>query len=127
MTTTITQRWYALINPDDEIIREEFSIDPTVETKPGYRWIPIEVESPPKYDQNTSVSEGPNLRLETDKVVKYWTIREKTAMEIQNEVDSKINSIDPMILKIMHQQHKMITSNNEITFDEYKVYLRSLV
>lgn len=118
--------WYALVSPENDIDQESNAVDPTVDTKPGWRWLPIITEEPPSYNPSVSFCEGPEFRVETDQVVKYWNIRPKTDLEINNDKIQKVNLIDPVVLSALLDVYNT-ANNTTLTLEDYKVHLRSVV
>lgn len=80
---------YALCGPSGEITvyGTSANIDPTVQTKPGWRWLPVEVTNP-SFNSATQVKEGPVVTVLADKVTRVWTVRAKTAQELADDVDA---------------------------------------
>jgi hypothetical protein len=123
----MTNGWYALVGPDDVINREETNIDPTVPTKAGWRWLPVETDPPQTYNTKTQAAEGPYHRVESSRVVKYWVIREKNEHEQNNELLQKVNSIDPTVFAVLFDFYKSITNNSSVTNEEFKAYIKALL
>lgn len=123
----MTNEWFSLVGPDDVINREETNIDPTVPTKAGWRWLPVITEPQPSYNTKNQASEGPYHRVESDRVVKYWVIRDKNDHEQNNELLQKVNSIDPTIFVILFEFYKIVTNNSSATVEEFKAYIKDLL
>lgn len=128
--------WYALVNPDNGIDMESNSISPDVSTKPGWRWLSIVDELPTPHDPLLQICEGPFKRIEIDKVVKYWTIRDKTAYEINQEKDQKLADVErPTLIMSLDQENRIRALEaaasgqtfTPLTMDEYKEYVKGLL
>lgn len=121
---------YALVDLNNIVDRIEGNIDPNVSTKTGWRWLKlIEIERPP-YNPDIQIAEGPVLQVFEDHVDRYWTIRDKTIFEIQAEKIQNINNIDKIILFCLHDlenKYRNIKGQPNITLDEYKQYLISIL
>lgn len=98
---------YAFVGPTDTIAQRATDIDSTVQTKPGWRWIPIETTKP-AYDPVTQVREGPVITVETTRVTEVWTVRAKTAGEIDADKDAVINGLDAVILNAVFRHENLI-------------------
>jgi len=85
---------YALLDTADTILeyRDHASVPPDL-TRKGLRWLPVEVTDP-AYDSETHVREGPTITILVDKVTRVWTVRAKTAAEIDAEKTEEIDNID---------------------------------
>ena len=80
---------YALVNAagDIKIIRED--VDPAVQTKAGWRWIPVEqVGRDAAFDAETEIKSGPVVTVEASRVVETWSVRAKTAAELDRQKDA---------------------------------------
>lgn len=120
---------YALINPDNTIDRMSFNIDPTVDTKPNWRWIPIVDEERPPYNPELQVAEA-TVDIQETQVLRGWNIRNKTPEEIQNEKMEKVNCIEPVVITaLLNHENRILTLEGQpiITIEEYKTKLRDLL
>jgi hypothetical protein len=80
---------YALVRiADGTILREESDIDPTVGTKAGLAWLPIEEST----TGSGPVIVGTVTTVLADKVTRVTTYRDKTAQEIDAEKASAVSS-----------------------------------
>lgn len=84
---------YALINPEGAIDRVAVNIDPAVQTKRGWRWLPIETQAQPSFDHETQAIIGPIVTVEANRVVESYTVRSRSADEIEAD---RIRRVDGM-------------------------------
>lgn len=120
---------HALIDPNDQIIRIEGNIDPSVGTKSGYRWIPVEDIPRPAYDPSVQIAEQITDLL-GDRVVRDWQIRDKTENEIQIEKMHRVNGVDLVIMTALlslENQLRRSSDQDQLTMDQYKIMLRDSI
>lgn len=116
---------YALINPDNEYVtNHDFGNDEIPNTKPGWKWIPIDADPRPAYNPETQVAEEHQV-LEETRVYRYWTIRDKEPYEIDADKIQKINAVQPLILSALLDLYNQ--NNTPITMEEYKQHLKSII
>jgi hypothetical protein len=103
---------YALIRPDNTI--KDFAhdgrggIDPSVRTKPGYRWVPAPEAQRPAYDPETQVIEGPVRTVGASEVTETYSVRAKTAAELDADKDAKISIMDRAQLRVLFNHENRI-------------------
>ena len=80
----------ALVDPQNSVnrIQSDTLIDPAVQTKIGWRWLPVETVGGGSYDPETQVLEGPVYSVQVAKVVETFTIRTKTQTELDADKDA---------------------------------------
>jgi len=121
---------YVLVGPDDTIIKEESTIDTTVATKPGFRWLPIENNGAPGYDPTTHYASGPINDILEDRVVRRWEIIEKTPEVLNNERENKLSAVDLVVFKILFRQEnrlRVLEGKPEITVEQFRTAVKSLI
>ena len=91
---------YALIEIATNAIREfrEFAETPPDVTRKGVKWLPVVVTFPPATD--TQVREGPITTVEAERVTRVWTVRDKTAAEIDAEKEGYLNDLERLGFEI---------------------------
>jgi hypothetical protein len=101
---------FALVDPLNVInrIQSDSYIDPTVNTKLGWRWLPIETSGDGPVDPETQVRDGPVYAVRPDKVTETFSIRAKTPTELAADKDAKANAIDGVILKVLFNHENRI-------------------
>ena len=87
---------YALVRPDNTVDRKASNIDPNTGTKPGWRWLPVHLVNP-SFDPATQVKQGPVDAVEASRVVETYTVREKTAAELDADKDARVSAADRII------------------------------
>lgn len=97
---------YCLVGPDGLIAQQSANIDPSVQTKPGWRWLPLVVAAMPERDKRTQAIEGPFLTVRKSSVVQSYTVREKTAQEIKAADDEKVSKAE--MLDMIHDLRKRV-------------------
>lgn len=90
---------YALVSPTNVIDRYSQNVNPNVQTKPGWKWLPVEVTDP-SFNDNTQIRTGPVVTVLIDKVTRVWTVRDKTSQELTDELnanrDGVITTVDDL-------------------------------
>ena len=83
---------HALVNPDGTIDRVAANIDPTVQTKPGWRWLPVEEQ--PRPAENDLETLTAQQVVNGNKVVVQWSAArrplEKQLMAVKKEARRRI-------------------------------------
>jgi hypothetical protein len=83
---------YALISPKGSVDRESGTVTPDVPTKEGWSWIPVVEVRPSQFDPTSLVLEGPFDTVEPSRLVRTWTARDKTTVEVAAEKDASIDA-----------------------------------
>jgi hypothetical protein len=117
--------FYVLLrNADDEILEEvdgdirfRSGTPPTLRPEKGMRWLPFIVTNP-IYDATTQVKEGPILTVNADNVTRVWTVRSKTAQELDEDKDK-------IAISILRLVKPLITALNDGTFISGSNYTNS--
>lgn len=91
---------FALVGPGDVISASASNVDPSVKTRAGWRWLPVEVTDV-TYDPAAEVREGPVVTVLSSKVTRVWTRRAKTAAELDADKDVALNGTDMILFKIL--------------------------
>ena len=95
---------YALVGPADEIKTFSSSVDPNVQTKPGWRWLPVE---------RSTVGAGPVAdpavtTVLADRVTVVITLRDKTASEIDAEKEGRLDAYDVLTFKVLFDHENRV-------------------
>lgn len=123
---------YALVDPNNNIVREESIIDITVATRQGWRWLPVENNGVPGYDTHNQKPEGPFISVHEDRVVKYWTIRDKTPEEHDYDKCCKVDALTPYLIRILlDYENRIRAASNPVleslTEEQYKEKLKDFI
>lgn len=95
---------YALVDAKDEIRQFSASVDPTVQTKPGFRWLPVERTT----EGDGTVLDAPVTAVLKDKVTIVTTRRGKTAAELDSEKERQLDGFDALALKVLFDHENRI-------------------
>jgi hypothetical protein len=80
---------YALVDDNDNILRhEKFTEVPLDPQGKPWRWLPV-VDTKPAFDPATEVREGPVITVNANDVTRVWTVRSKTAQELDDEKEAE--------------------------------------
>lgn len=123
---------FALVDPQNNVNRVQSSsvIDPTVETKTGWRWLPVETVGGGSYDAETQVLEGPIYDVQASKVVETFTIRAKTQVELDADEDAKANSLNDVIFRVLFNHENRIRSiagQPSVTAAQFRAAIKALL
>ena len=98
-----------LQNSDDKVLEEVDSsrfrktgVPPVLKSEKGIRWLPLEIIDPtPTGDQ---IKTGPVITVLKTKVKKVWTVRDKTAAElnadVNNGIDNLFRDLKPLLMAL---------------------------
>lgn len=120
---------YALVDPNNAVNRTATNVDPTVQTRSGWRWLPVEVTNP-SFDPTTQVSEGPVITVLADKVTRVWTVRAKTAAELDADKDAVLTAYDMLSFKVLFNHENRVRTlegKAAITAAQFKAALKALL
>lgn len=85
---------YVLLDGQNTILqRGGFDTRPPDPVGKGWRWFPVFRTDPP-YDAATQVKTGPVTTIGPSDVTMVWTVRAKTAQELDDAKGDKISAID---------------------------------
>jgi hypothetical protein len=119
---------YTLVRPDNSIDRSATNIDPTAQTKPGYRWLPCIQGTMPVVDPSLETLEGPTYSVGVADVTENWTKRNLTAQEISARQNARLNTIDSLqflVLFEMENRLRVLESKAPITAAQYRAALKA--
>lgn len=120
---------YALIDTNDQITLIQNNIDPTVVTKPGWRWLPVLELPAPDYDMESEKLIR-HQALVDQEVHCWFEIAPKTPQEIQHQKTQKLEDIpDVLINLLLDLENKIRTLSSSSALDEYnyREYLKTLI
>ena len=98
---------YVLLNNSDDSIIEEVDSSrfrktgkpPTLKSEKGIRWLELVVVDPETGEDQ--VKEGPTIAISDTKYTRTWTVRDKTADELNTEktaqADNIVKSLKPLL------------------------------
>lgn len=122
---------FALVDPNNVIVRvlSDQQIDPTVSTRPGWRWLPV-VTNEVQIDPATQVREGPNITVEPTQVVEQYTARNKTAQELDQDKEVQVPEETNILFKIAfnHENRvRVLEGKAPITALQFRAALKALL
>lgn len=103
---------YALLTPDGKFRLEERDWGAVVpkDVTPGTAnpyWVPVTVVDPP-FNPATEVKEGPVETIAADQVTRTWTVRAKTAGELDAEKEHRLDDFDRLTLAVAFDHENRI-------------------
>lgn len=120
---------YALVRDDGTIDRFSTSVDPSVQTKPGLRWLPCQAAAQPTFDPLTEALDGPSYIVAAKAVTESWTKRSLTAREISEQKDAKIGFSAFHLQTFLDVENRVraLEGKQALTSDQYRAALRAKV
>lgn len=121
---------YALVSPANVVDRYASNVDPTVQTRAGWRWLPVEATDPGVFDGATQVKEGPTVSVLSDKVTRVWTVRAKTAQELDDDKEATLDRFAGLMLKIAfnHENRvRVLEAKAPVTAVQFRAALKALL
>jgi hypothetical protein len=94
----------------------------------GLKWLPAPIVAQPAYDEATHVLTGPFYSIGEAEVTESWTVREKTAQEIDDEKTSRVNSYDRLAFEIafdMENRVRVLEGRASVTRAQYRTALKA--
>ncbi len=107
----------------------DFSTPPPDMTRKGFAWLPI-VITDPAFDSTTQVRTGPVTTVEALRVTRVWTVRAKTAQELDEDKTVRIEGADAaLIIAICNHENRIRALENKaaITLAQCKSALKALL
>lgn len=120
---------YALVGPQDQISVRSDRIDPNVQTKTGWRWLPVKIVRP-TFDPETQVRVGPVTTIEALQVLDTYSVRAKTTEEIDAEKDAQVPPDASIIFRafLNHENRtRTLEGKQPITAAQFKAALKAMV
>lgn len=77
---------YAIVDNGSIVGFRHFNTVPNLPGKPYRQFLPV-VETNPSFDPETQVKTGPVVTVEAERVTRVWSVRDKTAQELDADVD----------------------------------------
>lgn len=119
---------YALVKPDNTIDRFSTSVDPNVQTKTGFRWLPCDPAAQPAFDSATETVDGPTYTVGAKSVTEVWTKRSRTAQELGDRKDARISNIDNLQFQVsfdLENRVRALEGKAAITAAQYRTALKA--
>jgi hypothetical protein len=103
---------FALINPSNAIDRMASNVDPNVQTKTGWKWLPCDPVAQPSFDPTTEKVTGPTYTVGASSVTEIWTKVSLTAQEISDRKDAAVNGLNGTVDKPLLQILLTVVNDN---------------
>lgn len=90
------------------------------------KWLPVVVTLPPMEDDQ--VREGPVVTVEADRVTRVWTVRDKTAQEIDDEKEGYLNDLEQLGFEIDfdHENRiRVLEGRAQVTVAQFRAALKA--
>lgn len=102
---------YALVEESGDISSFNSDINPDKLPKDqGWpRWLPV-VEEYPAYNPKRDIVSGPELVVESERVVERYSVRQKVQEEINSELDKRISAVGSDALKLFEDLEQRISA-----------------
>jgi hypothetical protein len=128
---------YVLVEDETDTILKEVEGDrefrtgtpPDLPLKP-FRWLPLEITNPGVEDYATHTIEGPVTTVKAKKVTRVWTVRPRTADELDTYKESQIPPSDSIQFKAMldvENRTLALESKPAVTVDDYRETLKGML
>jgi hypothetical protein len=107
---------YALIKTSDNSIdRFSQNVDPGVQTKAGFVWLPCIGTEIPTYNPKTETVDGPSYTVGASSVTEVWTKRLLTAQEISDAKDQEIFNLNNKIYNPLKEILLVVVNDSRAT------------
>ena len=128
---------YVLVEDETDTILKDVDGDrefrtgtpPDLPLKP-FRWLPLEVTNPDVDDYATHIKEGPVESVGAKKVTRVWTVRPKTADELDTIKEEQIPHSDSIQFKTMldvENRTLALEGKPTVTVLEYRETLKGML
>ncbi|MGH7179169.1 MAG: hypothetical protein ACREJC_17460 [Tepidisphaeraceae bacterium] len=121
---------YALIGTDDVILEyRSFSAKPNDPVGKGWRWLPV-IVTDPAFDSETQVREGSVVTVTASEVTKVFSVRDKTAKELDADKTREVDGISVAIIRALCNHENRIRALNAqeaVTFAQCKAAIKALI
>jgi len=124
---------YALIKRDNTVDRMATNVDPTVQTKDGWRWLACEPVAQPSYDPTAETVEGPVYNVGVSSVTEGWTKRNLTSQELSDRKDNAVaqlnGGLDPLAKVLLNHENRIraLESKTPVTMAQFKAGVKALL
>ena len=128
----MAKKYILLKNSDDSVLEEAVSsrfrktgVPPTLTAKKGLRWLELVVIDP--VAGKNQVKEGPTIAISDTKYTRTWTVRDKTADELDAEKLAEVgvqfeNYLKPLIMAL---NDGSFVPDSDYTLDQIKAKLKA--
>lgn len=109
--------------------QREFADVPPDMSRKGFVWLPLAITDP-AFDAATQVRSGPVDTVGKDQVTRVWTVRVKTADELDADKSATVDAIDMLAFKVLFNHENRIRaleSKQAVTAAQFKTALKALL
>lgn len=95
----------------------------------GYRLVPVEDTNPP-VNPATEIKTGPVVTAFADKVTRVWTVRSKTAQELDDEKTAAAAGINDVLFKVAFNHENRIRTlagQASVTAAQFRAAIKALL
>ena len=128
---------YVLVEDETDTILKEVEGDrefrtgtpPDLPLKP-FRWLPLEITNPDIPNRTTHLKEGPVTTVRAKKITRVWTVRPKTADELDTIKEEQIPHSDSIQFKTMldvENRTLALEGKPTVTVLEYRETLKGML
>lgn len=121
---------YAAVKDGAIVKLGDFDAKPPDIPHKGIAWLPVNRSAAPQYDPATQVLLGPTTSILPDQVSVSYSVRQKTAQELDDDKVDAVSSIGSVVLKVLfnHESRlRVLESKPSITFQQFLVALKGLL
>lgn len=125
---------FAFVNPSNAVDRLAANVDPNVETKTGWRWLPCDPVAQPSFDPSTEKITGPTYTVGSSSVTEVWTKVALSAQEISEAKDAAVSGLNgtlyAALAKVLlnHENRiRALESKTPITMVQFKNGVKALL
>lgn len=121
---------YALINPQNGIDRRSANIDPTVQTKASWKWLPVVEVGNTAFDPALRKKTGPVTSVGASQVTDTYTVVDLSAQELDDIKTAKVSAIDMLQFEVafdMENRMRAKESLGAITRVQYRTALKNRI
>lgn len=120
---------YALIAATGQVreTREFAATPPDLMASEGVRWLPI-IITDPAFDPATQVRTGPVETILANSVTRVWTVRAKTAQQLDDEKTNRVEGVEFLIFELAfdHENRvRVLEAKAPITRAQFKAALKA--
>lgn len=119
---------YALVSPLDTVDRFASDVDPAVETKKNWRWLPCPPSPRPTFDPDAEIVEGPTYTVGPSAVAEGWTKRALTAQELDARKEARLDREDKLQFEIhldLENRLRVLEGKPAVTRTQYRAALKA--
>lgn len=125
---------FALVRANDTVDRISTQVDPNVQTKTGWRWLPCDPVAPPSFDPQTEKVTGPTYTVGASAVTEVWTKVSLSAQEISDAKDIAISGISGTafsalfkVLFNLNNRVRVLEGQSALTQVQFRAAIKALI